>query len=224
MSEKNCVCNAILKNPLMVLFLGACPAMAATASVWGAFGMGIAVLAVMLLSSLVIAVLKKVMPSEALIPVCVIVSAGFVSAVQMLMNAFLPDVYQMLGVYVAVVAVNLVVFNQAEEASKGNIGNAVVGAVVTGLCFTAIMLVMGAVRELLGSASIAGKQVAFLAEYRIPLLSKAPGGYLVASIMAAVLSKLSTPCCGNEGCDSVTCKAVGMGECRCDCGEKEVQE
>lgn len=224
MSEKNCVCNAILKNPLMVLFLGACPAMAATASVWGAFGMGIAVLAVMLLSSLVIAVLKKVMPSEALIPVCVIVSAGFVSAVQMLMNAFLPDVYQMLGVYVAVVAVNLVVFNQAEEASKGNIGSTVVGAVVTGLCFTAIMLVMGAVRELLGSASIAGKQVAFLAEYRIPLLSKAPGGYLVASIMAAVLSKLSTPCCGNEGCDSVTCKAVGMGECRCDCGEKEVQE
>lgn len=224
MSEKNCVCNAILKNPLMVLFLGACPAMAATASVWGAFGMGIAVLAVMLLSSLVIAALKKVMPSEALIPVCVIVSAGFVSAVQMLMNAFLPDVYQMLGVYVAVVAVNLVVFSQAEEASKSNIGSAVVGAVVTGLCFTAIMLVMGAVRELLGSASIAGKQVAFLAEYRIPLLSKAPGGYLVASIMAAVLSKLSAPCCGSEGCDSVTCKAVGMGECRCDCGEKEVQE
>lgn len=224
MSEKNCVCNAILKNPLMVLFLGACPAMAATASVWGAFGMGIAVLAVMLLSSLVIAALKKVMPSEALIPVCVIVSAGFVSAVQMLMNAFLPDVYQMLGVYVAVVAVNLVVFNQAEEASNGNIGSAVVGAVVTGLCFTAIMLVMGFVRELLGSASIAGKQVAFMAEYRIPLLTKAPGGYLVASIMAAVLSKLSTPCCGNEGCSSVTCKAVGMGECRCDCDEKEVQE
>ena len=223
MSEKNCVCKAILKNPLMVLFLGACPAMAATATVWGAFGMGIAVLAVMLLSNLVIAALKKVTPVEALIPVCVIVSAGFVSAVQMLMNAFLPDVYQMIGVYVAVVAVNLVVFNQAEEASKGSIGNAVMSAVVTGLCFTAVLLVMGIVRELLGSASVAGKQIAFLAEYRIPLLTKAPGGFLVASIMAAVLSKLSTPCCGSEGCDSVTCKAVGMSACSCDCEDKEVQ-
>ncbi len=224
MSEKNGVCNAILKNPLMVLFLGACPAMAATATVWGALGMGIAVLAVMLLSSLVIAALKKVTPAEALIPVCVIVSAGFVSAVQMLMNAFLPDVYQMLGVYVAVVAVNLVVFSQAEDASKSSIGAAAMNAVVTGLWFTLILLVMGAVREVLGSAAIAGKEIAFLADYRIPLLTKAPGGFLVASIIAAVLSKLSTPCCGSEGCDSVTCKAVGMGECRCDCDEKEVQK
>lgn len=223
MNEKNCVCKAILQNPLMVLFLGACPAMAATASVWGALGMGVAVLIVMLLSSLVIAALKKITPAQALIPVCVIVSAGFVSAVQMLMQAFLPDVYQLLGVYVAVVAVNLVVFSQGEAASKGSIGSAVLGAVVTGLCFTAILLVMGAVRELLGSASIAGKQIAFLAEYRIPLLAKAPGGFLVASIMAAVLSKLSTPCCGSEGCDSVTCKAVGMNACSCECEDKEVQ-
>ena len=223
MSEKNCVANAILKNPLMVLFLGACPAMAATATLWGGFGMGLAVLAVMLLSNLVIALLKKVMPQQALIPVCVVVSAGFVSAVQMLMNAFMPDVYEMLGVYVAVVAVNLVVFSQAEDASKASVGSAVLGAVVTGLCFTAILVVMGAVRELLGSAAIAGKEIAFLVEYRIPLLSTAPGGYLVASIMAAVLSKVSTPCCGSEGCDCVTCKAVGQGECKCECEDKEVQ-
>ena len=223
MSEKKCVANAILKNPLMVLFLGACPAMGATATLWGGFGMGLAVLAVLLLSNLVIALLKKVMPRQALIPACVIVSAGFVSAVQMLMHAFLPDVYAMIGVYVAVVAVNMVVFSQAEGASKATVGSAVLGAVVTGLCFTAILVVMGAVRELLGSAAIAGKEIAFLAEYRIPLLSTAPGGYLVASIMAALLSKVSTSCCGSEGCDSVTCKAIGKGECRCDCEDKEVQ-
>ena len=72
-------------------------------------------------------------------------------------------------------------------------------------------------------AAIAGKEIAFLVEYRIPLLSTAPGGYLVASIMAAVLSKVSTPCCGSEGCDCVTCKAVGQGECKCECEDKEVQ-
>lgn len=223
MSEKTCICKAIAKNPLMVLFLGACPAMAASASVLGALGMGIAFLTVMLLSSLVISALKKITPAQALIPVCVIVSAGFVSAVQMLMNAFLPDVYQMLGVYVAVVAVNLVVFSQSEDAYQASIGAAALQAVVTGLWFTLILLVMGAVRELLGSASIAGRPVAFLAEYRIPLLAKTPGGFLVASIMAAVLSKLGGSCCGSEGCDSVTCKAAGMGSCGCDCEEKEVQ-
>lgn len=223
MSEKNCVKKAITKNPLMVLFLGACPAMAATATVMGGFGMGLAVLAVMVLSNLVLSLLKKVMPAQAMIPVCVIVSAGFVSAAQMLMNAFMPEVYEMIGLYVAVVAVNLVVFSEAEAAADSSVGTAVLQAVITGLSFTAILLVMGAIRELLGSASIAGKEVAFLANYRIPLLATAPGGYLVASIVTALLSKVNAPCCGSEGCDCVTCKAIGMGECKCECEDKEVQ-
>ena len=223
MSEKN-MSKAICKNPLMVLFLGACPAMAATATLMGGFGMGMAVLAVMVLSNLVLALLKKVMPAQAMIPVCVIVSAGFVSAVQMLMNAFLPEVYQMVGTYVAVVAVNLVVFSEAEAAAERSVGNALLQAVITGLSFTAILMIMGAVRELLGSAALAGKQIAFLADYKIPLLAKAPGGYLVASIVAALLSKLNpVSCCGSEGCDTVTCKAIGMNKGCCECNEEEVQ-
>ena len=141
----------------------------------------------------------------------------------MLMNAFIPEVYEMIGLYVAVVAVNLVVFSEAEAAADSSVGTAVLQAVITGLSFTAILLVMGAIRELLGSASIAGKEVAFLADYRIPLLATAPGGYLVASIVAALLSKVNAPCCGSEGCDCVTCKAIGMGECKCECEDKEVQ-
>ena len=174
-------------------------------------------------ANLVLSLLKKVMPAQAMIPVCVIVSAGFVSAAQMLMNAFMPEVYEMIGLYVAVVAVNLVVFSEAEAAADSSVGTAVLQAVITGLSFTAILLVMGAIRELLGSASIAGKEVAFLANYRIPLLATAPGGYLAASIVAALLSKVNAPCCGSEGCDCVTCKAIGMGECKCECEDKEVQ-
>ncbi len=223
MSENNCVKKAITKNPLMVLFLGACPAMAATATMMGGFGMGLAVLAVMVLSNLVLSLLKKVMPAQAMIPVCVIVSAGFVSAAQMLLNAFMPEVYEMIGLYVAVVAVNLVVFSEAEGAADSTVGTAVLQAVITGLSFTAILLIMGAVRELLGSASIAGKEIAFLADYRIPLLATAPGGYLIASILAALLSKVNDPCCGSEGCDCITCKAIGAGECKCECEDKEVQ-
>lgn len=219
MNKQNC-CNAIAKNPLLILFLGACPAMAATASVKGALGMGIGALVVMVLTNLVIAALRKNIPAQAMIPVCVVVSTGFVSIVQMLMNAFLPNVYQMLGVYLAVVAVNLVVFGQAEAAANGN---SVVGAVKTGLYFTVILVVMGIVREVLGNASIFGVELAFLANYRIPLLAKAPGGFLVASIVAGVVSKLA-PAKDECAADCVTCAAAGIGECCCTCEEKEVQE
>ncbi len=218
MNNQNC-CNAIAKNPLLILFLGACPAMAATATVKGALGMGLSVLVVMVLTNLVLSALRKSVPAEAMIPVCVVVSTGFVSIVQMLMNAFLPNTYQLLGIYLAVVAVNLVVFGQAEAAVNGN---GVVGAVKTGLYFTAMLVVMGLVREVLGSASIFGMNLTFLSDYRIPLLSKAPGGFLVASILAGVVSKLGLAkdeCVGN----CMTGVAAGIGECCC-CEEKEVQE
>ena len=219
MNHQNC-CNAIAKNPLLILFLGACPAMAATATVKGALGMGIAVLVVMALTNLVIGALRKMIPAQAMIPVCVVVSAGFVSIAQMLMNAFLPNIYQMLCVYLAVVAVNLVVFGQAEAAVNGS---SVLDAVKTGLYFTVLLLVMGLVREVLGNASIFGVSLDFLANYRISLLSKAPGGFLVASILAGVVSKLGLV---KEECTGkcLTGIAAGIGECCCSCEEKEVQE
>ena len=216
MTKNNC-CAAIAKNPLMVLFLGACPAMAATATVKGALGMGLAVLVVMVLSNLLIAALRKMINPNALIPVCVIVSAGFVSIVQMLMNAFLPNIYQMLGIYVAVVAVNLVVFGQAEAAAAGN---GVSHAVITGVYFTVMLLVMGVVRELFGNASIFGMDIAFLSNFRISLLSKAPGGFIIASILAGVISKLGlarAECAG----ECMTGAAAGICECACACDEKE---
>ena len=219
MNNQNCS-HAIAKNPLLILFLGACPAMAATATVKGALGMGIAVLVVMALTNLVIGALRKMIPASAMIPVCVVVSTGFVSIAQMLMNAFLPNVYQMLGVYLAVVAVNLVVFGQAEAAVNGS---SVLDAVKTGLYFTVLLLVMGLVREVLGNASIFGVNLDFLANYRISLLSKAPGGFLVASILAGVVSKLGLV---KEECTGkcLTGIAAGIGECCCSCEEKEVQE
>ena len=182
--------------------------------------MGIAVLVVMVLTNLVIGALRKMIPAQAMIPVCVVVSAGFVSIAQMLMNAFLPNVYQMLGVYLAVVAVNLVVFGQAEAAVNGS---SVLDAVKTGLYFTVLLLVMGLVREVLGNASIFGVSLDFLANYRISLLSKAPGGFLVASILAGVVSKLGLV---KEECTGkcLTGIAAGIGECCCSCEEKEVQE
>ena len=212
MSEKK-LCCVIAENPLLILFLGACTAMGATTTLLGAVAMGVAALIVMVLSALVITALKKVIPECARIPAVVIIVTGFVSIVQMLMNAFLPEIYQMLGIYVAVAAVDLLIFGTADESC-------VVRAVKNGLRFLVILVIMGLVREVLGSGSVAGFDIAFLADYTIPVMTKAPGGFVVYSILAAVISKLhKNP--KLEG-NSAACAAAGL-ECCC-CKNEEVEQ
>ena len=208
MSEKK-LCCVIAENPLLILFLGACTAMGATTTLLGAVAMGVAALVVMVLSALVITALKKVIPECARIPAVVIIVTGFVSIVQMLMNAFLPEIYQMLGIYVAVAAVDLLIFGTADESC-------VVRAVKNGLRF---LVIMGLVREVLGSGSVAGFDIAFLADYTIPVMTKAPGGFVVYSILAAVISKLhKNP--KLEG-NSAACAAAGLDVCCCKNEEVE---
>ena len=211
MSEKK-LCCVIAENPLLILFLGACTAMGATTTLLGAVAMGVAALIVMMLSALVITALKKVIPECARIPAVVIIVTGFVSIVQMLMNAFLPEIYQMLGIYVAVAAVDLLIFGTADESC-------VVRAVKNGLRFLVILVIMGLVREVLGSGSVAGFDIAFLADYTIPVMTKAPGGFVVYSILAAVISKLhKNP--KLEG-NSAACAAAGLDVCCCKNEEVE---
>ena len=211
MSEKK-LCCVIAENPLLILFLGACTAMGATTTLLGAVAMGVAALIVMVLSALVITALKKVIPECARIPAVVIIVTGFVSIVQMLMNAFLPEIYQMLGIYVAVAAVYLLIFGTADESC-------VVRAVKNGLRFLVILVIMGLVREVLGSGSVAGFDIAFLADYTIPVMTKAPGGFVVYSILAAVISKLhKNP--KLEG-NSAACAAAGLDVCCCKNEEVE---
>lgn len=190
--------KTVAGNPLLILLLGACPAMGATGTLLGAVGMGIAVLAVMLLSVLVLGALKKAIPESARIPAAVLVTTGFASLVQMVMNAFLPEMYQLMGIYAAVIAVNLLVFGVAEEAAAGTAG--IAAALKTALRFLVILVVMGAVREVLGSASIAGFDIAFLADYKISLMTKAPGGFILLAFVAGVVSKLHPNCGAASGC------------------------
>ena len=211
MSEKK-LCCVIAENPLLILFLGACTAMGATTTLLGAVAMGVAALIVMVLSALVITALKKVIPECARIPAVVIIVTGFVSIVQMLMNAFLPEIYQMLGIYVAVAAVDLLIFGTADESC-------VVRAVKNGLRFLVILVIMGLVREVLCSGSVARFDIAFLADYSIPVKTKAPGGFVVYSILAAVISKLhKNP--KLEG-NSAACAAAGLDVCCCKNEEVE---
>ena len=167
---KNDVRAAIAKNPVLVLFLGACPAMAASTSVISALGMGAAVLIVMLLSNMLIYALRNAIPKSARLSANILIITAVVSAVQMLMNALLPNVYQMLGVYLAVVAVDLMVYGSAEDAVERSFVKSVVNSLLTGLGFAAAMFVMSAVREILGGGSFAGHGIAFFKTYNIPAL------------------------------------------------------
>lgn len=205
---KNNVRAAIAANPVLVLFLGACPAMAATTSVNAALGMGAVVLIVMLVSNMLICALRKAIPQSARMSANILIITAVVSAVQMLMNALLPNVYQMLGVYLAVVAVDLMVYCGAEDAASAGFGKSVVNSLLTGLGFAAALFVMAAVREILGAGSFAGHAIAFFKEYNIPALLQPHGGFVVFAFLLAALNKLG------EGKlpSGAACAAAGLAD------------
>lgn len=204
---KNDVRAAIAENPVLVLFLGACPAMAASTSVISALGMGAAVLVVMLLSNMLIYALRNTIPKSARLSANILIITAVVSAVQMLMNALLPNVYQMLGVYLAVVAVDLMVYGSAEDAVERSFGKSIVNSLLTGLGFAAAMFVMAAVREILGSGSFAGLGIAFFKTYNIPALLQPHGGFVVFAILLAAIQALGG---GKTSGKGTACAAAGL--------------
>ena len=183
--------NSIMKNPLMILLLGATPALASTTDVRSAIGMGGAVLVILLLSNVITFLLKNKIAPETKLATNVLIVTGVVSVVQMLMAAFLPSIYNMLGMYVAIVAVVALTSRQADLAGEAqSAGEAAKNAFSAGLTLLVVMVVVAAIREILGSASIAGMDLAFLANYKISAMVKAPGAYIVLAIVAAVISKM----------------------------------
>ena len=204
---KNDVRAAIAENPVLVLFLGACPAMAASTSVISALGMGAAVLVVMLLSNMLIYALRNAIPKSARLSANILIITAVVSAVQMLMNALLPNVYQMLGVYLAVVAVDLMVYGSAEDAVERSFGKSIVNSLLTGLGFAAAMFVMSAVREILGGGSFAGHGIAFFKTYNIPALLQPHGGFVVFAILLAAIQALGG---GKTSGKGTACAAAGL--------------
>ena len=183
--------HSIMKNPLMILLLGATPALAATTDVRSALGMGGAVLVILVLSNIITFLLKGKIAHETKLATNVLIVTGVVSVVQMLMAAFLPSIYNMISLYVAIVAVIALTSRQADLADEAqSVGEAVKYAVSAGLTLLVVMVIVAAIREILGSASIAGMELSFLANYKIGAIAKVPGAYIVLAIVAACVSKM----------------------------------
>ena len=148
-------------------------------------------LVILVLSNIITFLLKGKIAHETKLATNVLIVTGVVSVVQMLMAAFLPSIYNMLGLYVAIVAVTALTSRQADLADEAqSVGEAAKYAVSAGLTLLVVMVIVAAIRELLGSASIAGMELAFLANYKISAMVKAPGAYIVLAIVAACVSKM----------------------------------
>ena len=178
----------IKENPVFVLILGTCPTLAVTNNVAGAFGMGIAALAVLVCSNVLISLLRKIIPDSVRIPCYIVIIAGFVTIVEMIVHAYLPALYDMLGVYLALITVNCIILGRAEMfAGKNSVGKSALDGIGMGLGFTLALVLMSTIREVLGNASFAGIAIPFLEPYKIEFLVKAPGGMLVYGMLIALV-------------------------------------
>ena len=181
----------IAENPVLVLVLGTCPTLAQTGSVIAALSMGIAATVVLVCSNVVISALRKIIPDTVRIPCYIVVIAGFVTIVQLLMHAYLPDLYEMMGVYLALIVVNCIILGRAEMfARKNSVIDSALDGLGMGLGFLLALVAMATIREVLGAGSFAGIKIPFLQDYTLPILTMAPGGFLVFGILIAVINKI----------------------------------
>ena len=182
----------LLENPVFVLVLGTCPTLAITKSVTSAIGMGLAATAVLICSNMVISLLRKVIPDSVRIPSYIVVIASFVTLVQMLIQAFVPALYEMLGVFLPLITVNCIILGRAEMfAGKNSVGKSALDGLGMGIGFTLALLSISIIREVLGAGAFAGVEIPFMADYKINFLVEAPGGFLVYGMMIALVYKLT---------------------------------
>ena len=190
---KNFFKSCLLRGtPSMVLALGAGFVMASSADIRAALGMGAAVLVSMLLTSIVVSAIHKFIPDYAKLPVYLLIITSFVSLIEMIMEAFFPIVVDMLGAHLAALAVSAVIYRDAEEVADHNgEWTSIKAALTTGIFLTVIMVICALIRETLGNATIWGKDIAFLANYKVSALAGAFGAYVVLACVLAAIKKLT---------------------------------
>ncbi len=214
----------VKENPVLVLLLGTCPTLATTSSVISAFAMGVAAMAVLVCSNIAISALRKVIPDKVRIPCYIVVIAGFVSVVQMLMQAYLSDLYNMLGVYLALIVVNCIILGRAEMfARKNNIFDSALDGLGMGVGFTLALVLMASMREILGAGTWAGMEIPVLKDYNFSLMTAAPGGFLAFGILIALVNKLTSgkvPAKKDFSCEG----CPNASACGKLCCENEVKE
>lgn len=211
----------IKENPTLVTLLGMCPTLAITTMASNAIGMGVAATFVLICSNLVISLLKRVIPKQVRLPAYIVIIAGFVTLVGLILQAYMPDIYDALGIYLPLITVNCIILGRAEMfASKNNALASVLDGAGMGIGFTLALLAVGSLREIFGMGSWFGIDICpdFIQPMTIFILPA--GGFFALGCVIALVNKLSdrkppeaagcAACPNREGC--ISCPSADRKE------------
>lgn len=183
--------NGIVKeNPTFVLLLGMCPTLATTTSAINGMSMGLATMFVLILSNFLISLIKNLVPDMVRIPCYIVVIASLVTVLQMLMQAYVPDIYETLGLFIPLIVVNCIILGRAEAfAAKNNPVASIFDGIGIGIGFTLALTLLGAVREFLGTGDVFGFTLQG-EQYGMLMFVLAPGAFLTLGYLIAIVNKI----------------------------------
>jgi electron transport complex protein RnfE len=186
----NFVKGIIKENPVFVMLLGMCPVLGVTSTAFNGLGMGIATLFVLVMSNIVVSLIKQLIPNKVRIPAFIVIIASFVTIVEMVLEAYIPFLYEQLGIFIPLIVVNCLILGRAEAfASKNNLFQSIIDALGMGLGFTLSLTALGAVREILGSGtifsfSLFGENANMMILFILP-----PGAFIALAYLAALYNR-----------------------------------
>jgi electron transport complex protein RnfE len=191
MSQWNNFSRGFFKeNAVFVLLLGLCPTLGVTTSAFNGLGMGLATTFVLLMSNMVVSIIKRYIPDKVRIPSYIVIIASFVTIVELVMQAYVPDLFAALGLFIPLIVVNCLVLGRAEAfASKNNLITAAIDGLGMGLGFTMALVMLGAVREILGSGSLFGFK--FIQGDGMIVFVLAPGAFLALGYLIVIINKIN---------------------------------
>ena len=184
--------NGLIKeNPTLVLMLGMCPTLAVSTRATNGIGMGLSTLAVLVLSNLVISLLRKVIPDQVRLPAYIVIVASLVTVTELLIEAYLPAVYEALGIYIPLIVVNCIILGRAEAyANKNGPLLSIMDGIGMGLGFTVALTLAGAVREILGSGTCFGAQILPKTVEPMGIFVQPPGAFLVIALFIIIMNAI----------------------------------
>ncbi|MFD1316742.1 RnfABCDGE type electron transport complex subunit E [Namhaeicola litoreus] len=190
--KQNFLKGIVKENPVFVMLLGMCPTLGVTSSAFNGLGMGVATLFVLLMSNTVVSMVKTQIPSKVRIPAFIIIIASFVTIVEMVLEAYIPFLYEQLGIFIPLIVVNCLILGRAEAfASKNDLKSSVLDALGMGLGFVIALSALGAVREILGNGSLFDMKFVSEDANTFILFILPPGAFIALAYLAMIFNKLT---------------------------------
>ena len=187
--KQNFLKGIIKENPVFVMLLGMCPTLGVTSSAFNGLGMGVATLFVLLMSNIVVSLIKSQVPSKVRIPAFIVIIASFVTVVEMVLEAYIPFLYEQLGIFIPLIVVNCLILGRAEAfASKNPVAASTADGLGIGLGFTLSLGALGAVRELLGNGTVLGIGVFGPSFEPFSFMVEAPGAFIGLGLMLCIMN------------------------------------